>query len=129
MRSNEPSAKGRRVASPFTAVADICGGASPESCMASKTPTVSTSSGTAMSQATTRAPRRSASKAWRPKPQPEVEQTIAGPQAQSVVVGGEHQDRPLVAGAPTPGRRYRGALPAPPGRRIWTCAVSARRAR
>ena len=44
-----------------------------------------------MSQATTRAPRRKASKAWRPKPQPRSSSRSPGAQAERVVVDGEHR--------------------------------------
>ena len=58
MWSKVPSAKGSPVASPAVVTAMPSGGASPDSTMASTMERTSASSGRAMSQATTRAPRR-----------------------------------------------------------------------
>ena len=60
-RSKVPSGNGRRVASPAAAVAMASGEASPWAAMAPKVPMTWASSGSDMSLATTRAPRRRAS--------------------------------------------------------------------
>src|SRR6478735_2149530 len=70
MRSNSPSANGSWSASPCLMSAEAPAGTSPCSFIAPKISSTPASSSASMSNATTSAPRRYISKAWRPPPAP-----------------------------------------------------------